>query len=171
MKHALHTYQVELNILDEKLKTQNQSVNSLKTQSKSPLLEQLGQKMALLEKKLSHFEAVQEKIAADLRQLNQNLTKSQDRFVQFEKEIAAQNSRLDEVVKLKSTLNSISKAISPKASSDDVNERTYKVKGGDSLEKIARAHHTSVSMLKKLNQIDNDRIQVDQILKLPSDER
>jgi peptidoglycan endopeptidase LytE len=45
----------------------------------------------------------------------------------------------------------------------------YTVKSGDSLEKIARAHKTTVEKIKKYNQFDQDLIVVGQILKIPQD--
>lgn len=42
------------------------------------------------------------------------------------------------------------------------------VKRGDVLEKIARAHNTSVKELKKLNNLTTDRISVGQVLRIPA---
>lgn len=44
--------------------------------------------------------------------------------------------------------------------------KTYTVKKGDTLSKIAKAHGTSVTMIKKLNKLRSDRIYVGQKLKL-----
>ena len=44
----------------------------------------------------------------------------------------------------------------------------YKVKPGDSLEKIARTHKISVEKIKKLNGLDQDLIVVGQELKIPA---
>lgn len=46
-------------------------------------------------------------------------------------------------------------------------EILYKVKEGDSLEKIARAHQTSVKAIKELNNLANDKIIVGKTLKIP----
>lgn len=43
---------------------------------------------------------------------------------------------------------------------------TYKVKKGDSLSKIAKTYHTSVSNLKKWNHLSSDMIKVNQVLKV-----
>lgn len=170
LKHALHTFQVEMQILDDKLKHQDRSVNALKTQTlgKQPKLEGVSQQMAALEKKIFLLENVQEKVAADLRQINGNFIKSQDRLEQIGRDVTVQASRLDEVAKLKTTLTSISKAINPAANTPLSGQaaKTYKVKAGDSLEKIARNHHISVDALKKFNRLETDRIQIGQTLKL-----
>jgi len=46
-------------------------------------------------------------------------------------------------------------------------ETFYKVKNGDSLEKIAKNHHTTIQALKVANQLSNDRIVVGQTLQIP----
>lgn len=45
--------------------------------------------------------------------------------------------------------------------------KTYKVKSGDVLSKIAEKHHTTVKQIQKLNNLKGDQIQIDQILKIP----
>lgn len=42
------------------------------------------------------------------------------------------------------------------------------VKKGDALEKIARAHHTSVDEIKKLNQLKGNNLKIGQVLKVKS---
>lgn len=44
------------------------------------------------------------------------------------------------------------------------------VKKGDSLDKIARVHGTSVAALKKVNQLSHERLQIGQVLKIPKKE-
>jgi lysophospholipase L1-like esterase len=59
-----------------------------------------------------------------------------------------------------------------KIDSDEHNEtatsskKTYTVKKGDTLSEIAQKHKTTVSKLKKLNHLKNDRLQIGQKLKL-----
>jgi len=42
------------------------------------------------------------------------------------------------------------------------------VKAGDNLSKIAHKHSTTISQLQKINNLKDDKIQIDQILKLPN---
>ncbi len=46
--------------------------------------------------------------------------------------------------------------------------KVYKVKAGDNLSKIAHKHSTTISQLQKINNLKDDKIQIDQILKLPN---
>lgn len=41
------------------------------------------------------------------------------------------------------------------------------VKKGDSLDKIARVNHTTVSAIKKVNRLQNERLSIGQVLKVP----
>ena len=52
--------------------------------------------------------------------------------------------------------------LAPETASD-----VYVVKSGDTLDKISREHHTTVSALKKLNNLATDKIKVGQKLNLP----
>ena len=45
--------------------------------------------------------------------------------------------------------------------------KIYRVKAGDSLEKIAKQNQTTIKKLKEANQLANDQIIVGQKLKLP----
>ncbi len=46
--------------------------------------------------------------------------------------------------------------------------KKYKVKSGDTLSQIARRYHTTVVRIQKLNHLKSDRINVGQILKIPT---
>jgi LysM repeat protein len=46
--------------------------------------------------------------------------------------------------------------------------KKYKVRSGDTLSQIAQRHRTSVSAIKRLNHLKSDRINIGQILKIPT---
>lgn len=48
-------------------------------------------------------------------------------------------------------------------------ENTYKVKSGDSLYKIANQFNTTVDILKQLNNLTSNNLQINQVLKLPKE--
>jgi len=47
------------------------------------------------------------------------------------------------------------------------NEKIYKVQPGDTLEKIARSNKITIKQIKEMNQLNNDRINVGQVLRIP----
>lgn len=170
VKHELKGALVEINLLDERLRKQNQS-----SQPTSPLLSlkseitQLSSQIATLDRKTTQLEKLIEKVTTDLRNINTYTTQAYNQIASLEKQIALHDKRLSEISQLKGTLTSISKAISSKPS-DEVTVKTYRVKAGDSLEKIARNHKTTTDTLKKLNHLQSDKIIVGQELKV-SDEQ
>lgn len=169
LKYTLNSQRVELQILEEKLGAQEKTTDSLK---KHPALAELSAQLSRLERKISELEKTQEKSVADLKQLSSHASQTSGSLVQYkgkieelERTLVLQKERLDEVVKLKNTLSSISKAINGKPS--EASSKSYKVKAGDSLEKIARLHGTNAQTLKKINQLSSDKIVVGQDIALP----
>ncbi len=172
-KHALKTVQVDLGLLDERLKKQDSSLSQVRGRAQgkdSNSLSLLTAQVNALEKKVSGLEKTLEKAANDLRTLSIASTQVLNKIQEVEQNLLSHEKRLDEVVKLKGTLTSISKAISQRPSGDTPSSmKTYRIKAGDSLEKIARANHTSVEIIRKLNNLTNDKIVVGQELRLPDD--
>jgi peptidoglycan DL-endopeptidase LytE len=159
LKHALHTTQVDLSLLDEKHKKQdNQEAGGLSS---------LSLQVSSLEKKVLSLETTLNKISSDLRTLNTALSQTTTQIHQVETQLSSQDERLNEVNKLKGTLTSIAKAVGNAPTSSSTN--TYRVKRGDSLEKIAKDHHTSADALRKINHLSSDRIIVGQELRVHND--
>lgn len=156
LKHMLSSMQVEVTILEEKLK-------KLETLNKES---QLGQQIVALEKKIQQFQRMQEQASSDLQQLRTHANETSQTFRSFAQEIQSQNQRFEEIAKLKATLSLLSKTINSEPA-HPIGVTTHRVKSGETLEKIARQHHTTVAELKRLNQLDNDRIIIGQELKLP----
>lgn len=172
LKHAIKSTQVELSILDERVQKQNASLTSVKGSLANPEsspLSQLASQMALLEKKVSSLEKTLEKAANDLRTLSISASQTLNKMQILEEGILSHEKRLDEVAKLKGTLTSISKAIGQKPSDAPSSKKSYLVKAGDSLERIARNHNTTVKVLRQINTLSNDKIVPGQELRLPDD--
>lgn len=154
LKYALRTTQVDMNIIDEKLRKQEISKTQLLT-------------ISSLENKIERLEKTLDKITADLRALNTSTHQALTKIQSLEQQSVAHTKQLDNVAQLKTTLTTISKAIgqSPAPSTT----ASYKVKAGDSLEKIAKLHQVSVESIKKINKLTGDRIVIGQELKLRDD--
>jgi LysM repeat protein len=174
LKHALNTTQVELRLLDERLGKQDKALTSVKGQNQgkeASSLSLLTAQVSTLEKKVSTLERTLEKAANDLRTLSTSVNQTLSKLQNLETDLSTHDKRLEEVSKLKGTLTSISKAIGQRTTSEPSSTPTksYRVKAGDSLEKIARLHHVSVDTIRKINNLSNDKIVVGQELRLPDD--
>jgi LysM repeat protein len=171
VKHSLSNTQVEMQILEDKLRSQDKNLQASKSQNNN-LVVGSEQKIALIEKKLLSIEKMQEKLSSDLKHLSTHanqtttsLTQYQNRIRELEVELRDQNKVINEIAQLKGTLKSITQAMKA-----DVSPSTYRVKAGDSLEKIARMHKTTVDALKKANNLNSAKIVIGQEIVIPSGE-
>jgi len=177
LRHDLNCLQTELQIQDGKMKHQDQSIAALKHQyleKQQSELEACVKLLSAMEGKINNFNYKQEMAEKDLRQLSGHandtasaLSQYKERINELEKEILQQKRRFEEVAKLRNTLESVAKTIRA-ATTGSGPFFTYKVKSGDSLEKIAKVHKTSVEALKNINKLDNDLIVIGQELKIPN---
>jgi len=155
LKHALHGTEVELKLLEEKF-------DNREVQHAAPKgdVASLQRKIALLEKTI-------DKMNVDLKSLMNYANQTTTSLSQYRDQIQEIDRKLGEVSKLRSTLTQMSKTYSaPETPSDN----TYRVKSGDSLEKIARKFNTSIEALKRDNQLITDKIVIGQELTIPANQ-
>jgi LysM repeat protein len=100
------------------------------------------------DKKVAALEKKVESLMAYAAQTTISLTQYRDRIVELDR-------KLEEIGKLRSQISRPSQ------------EKIYRVKPGDSLEKIARQHSISIENLKRENNLNTDRINIGQELKIP----
>jgi LysM repeat protein len=173
-RHDLNCFQTELQILDGRIKYYENALTGLKQQDlekQQAKIDQLSQQIAAMEKKYSLFERSYDSGSKDLQQLTAHanettaaLSQFKSRIAELEQEIAAQNRRFEEVAKLKGHFEGLAKHLNASA------EKTiYKVRPGDTLEKIARFHKTTSERIKKANDLNQDLIVVGQELVIPDD--
>lgn len=179
LKHILNNQKVELQILEEKLSKQENGLASAKNEGQLTHQSKLSEVRILLsslEKRIAQIEKSQEKISSDLKQLTTHaqqtttsLQQYRDKILECEQASVSQAKRLDEITKLKSTLNAISQAMHQGGPvSADNSYKTYKIVLGDSLEKIAKREHISIEAIKKLNPgLSENKIFAGQEIKIP----
>lgn len=173
IRHDVNCYQTEIQILDARIKHYENALASLKQQDlekQQAKIDLLMQQLHSLEKKWASLEKTQSRDTQELERLLSHanetaaaLSQFKSRIQEIENDIVSQNRRFDELGKFKGNLDSIAKGLQ----GDRI--KVYKVRSGDSLEKIARDHKTSVERIKKSNQLDCDLIVVGQELKIPLD--
>lgn len=149
VKHDLHSARIEINLLEERIAKQERLIASLKAAPSSSV-----------ETKLAALEKMVEKAIHDLRHLNGQTGIALSKVQELELLYTSHEKKFGDLGNLKGTLTSISKAIGQES------KKTYTVKAGDSLEKIARAHHTSVEKIKACNGLTKDTIFLGQEIRL-----
>jgi LysM repeat protein len=163
LRHDTNCFETEIQILDSRIKCFENALANLKQQEiekQQIRIDQIAHQLQLLDRKWTAFEKKQETSKENVDQLTNHaketgiaLSQFKNRIVELESEILTQGRKLETIAKLKDGLMK--------------SARTYKVKAGDSLEKIAKAHKTDVVTLKQINHLQNDLIVVDQELNVP----
>lgn len=172
LRHDVNCFQTEMQILDGRIKYYENTLASLKQndlEKQQAKLELLFQQLQQFEKKWVSSESLTQDAAKELKSLSLHanettaaLSQFKGRIAELEEGIYLQNRKFDELAKLKGSIENLAKG----ASGDF---KVYKVKPGDSLEKIAKSHKTTVERIKKLNDLEQDLIVTGQQLKLPVD--
>ncbi|HUD01878.1 MAG TPA: LysM peptidoglycan-binding domain-containing protein [Rhabdochlamydiaceae bacterium] len=156
LKHELHGTEVELKLLEEKFE-------SRETETVSPKGD-----VAALQRKIALLEKTIDKMGAELRSLMTYANQTTTSLSQYRDQIQEIDRKLGEVGKLRSTLSQISKNHSVSEDTPSESSKNYRVKSGDSLEKIARKFHVSIETLKRENHLSTDKIVVGQELIISS---
>jgi LysM repeat protein len=180
VRHEMNNHETEIRVFDEKLQNFDSIIDGVRDQVSElgrVQKEQLKSSSANLEAKISSLETVDKGIIADLKQFKNHandtaavLAQYKQKIADLEKIIDQQNQNIDH---LQAAMRSLVDVLQVKDGSSKSSfeatpsGHTYKVKAGDSLEKIARAHQTTVQALKELNGLANDRIIAGKVLQIP----
>lgn len=175
LQYALENQESELRMFEERLNNQETTIAALRQQcadTKQSQRELFKGSSQVSDSKITSLESTNKSLLADLKQLKTHandsaavLAQYKQKIAELEKMVASQNENIDH---LKAALKAITEAIDPSIkNSISSSEKQYRIKGGDTLEKIAKAHHTTIKALKEHNQIKNDKIIVGQVLQIP----
>lgn len=179
IKHDLHTHQMELSVLEGKvlnnedaflaMKKEEITSDHNKMEKYQQQLGQMGQKLVQNEKKQEETEKNLRSLLLHSQEVQKALTQYKDKINELERNISVHNQSLSEMVKIKDHLRTISEmATSHQLTDADGNWlQPYRVKAGDSLDKIAKEHKTSADVLRKINHLNNDLILAGQDLLVP----
>lgn len=156
LKHSLHGTEVEVKLLEERLESR-EAENAAAGKGD----------IAALQRKLTLLEKTIDKMNTDLRSLMTYANQTTSSLTEYRGHIQEIDRKLEEVAKLRSTLSQISKTYSSPEPSSEATSSTYRVRSGDSLEKIARKFQIPVEKLKKENNLLSDKIVIGQELNIP----
>ncbi len=170
LKHDLNTSDIELHILEGKLIDQEDTLSSVKeliNTSQEGKIDELQKLISSLNKKISSLEDRQEEVLNDIKKLSTHanetttaLSQYKDKIGEMERSIGFQNTKFDEISKLKKNLSLIVKTL-------QTSSKKYTIKEGDSLEKISKSFEVSVEELKKTNNLKDDLIITGQEILIP----
>ncbi len=172
LKHTLHAYEVDMQILDEKLAATQTSAKGKSVSDEK--MKWITDKLSYLETRFSQMQNFQESCLKDLKVLrdqvantNIALSEQKDHFSLIEKSLDQHTQKIENFKELKTTLNSIKKAMSENS---PVSMGSYKVCPGDTLEKIAKKTGMTLEELRSLNHLTSDQILIGQTLKILHDQ-
>lgn len=155
---ACSSQKIELQNLEEKVAELKPNA-LIKTSSIDARIHQL-------EKQLANIQDDLHSLRSHANETAQTLQKYRSQIAAIDTLLKNQTTRLDEVGDLKTTLNSISKAIGSGSGSQPQIVQIHHVVSGDTLEKIARQYNISVDSLKRTNNLHSNTILIGQELKI-----
>lgn len=175
LRHGLANHEEELRIFEERFKTQEEIIDSLRGQlneTLTSLKEMMRFQSTSLESKIQQQENSAKGLSTNMKTFSNEstaaLSEYKQRIQELEKTILLQNKNIEN---LQSALRTLSEALVDKADTSENNlplsTKLYLVKAGDNLEKIARNHNTSIKKLKDLNALTGSQIKIGQKLQIP----
>lgn len=177
LKREVRNHEIEMKAIEERSHSVDSSLDTIRSELKETHQAQkeiAKNNLGTLEMKIGSLETNSKGLTSDVKQIRTSFNESQDtlkafkdRISQLEEHIKALNSNMK---LLEQALNTVLDAIKLEAGSVPaaVGGKTYRVKPGDSLEKIAKQNGVSVKDIKRLNNMapEQNQIRVNQMLKL-----
>jgi LysM repeat protein len=194
MRHEISNHEAEIRMFDEKLTNLDSIIDSVRDQlsdSGKFYKEQLKNSSAEMDARITSLEATSKGLVGDMRLLKTHsnetvaiLNQYKQKIGEMEKSIELQNQDIEHLQAAMRSLMEAMQGSSPNSAKNfssslktsqvkneaaDLSnaDRTYKVKSGDSLEKIARCHQTTIQAIKDANGLITDRIVVGKTLIIP----
>lgn len=181
LRHQVNNHDAEIHVFDEKLANIDSIIDGLRDQfgeTNKAQKEMLKGNSATLESKIAALETAQKGMMADLKQFKTYssetataLAQYKQKIAELDKSIELQNQNIEHLqAAMRSLMEALQvKEVHPAKSGSETADapHTYKVKNGDSLEKIAKANQTTVQAIKELNNLTTDKIVVGKVLQLP----
>lgn len=171
LRHEVNNHEAEIRMAEERSSNQEATISSMRqmlqdsTQANKEILKGNA---STVDGKIANLESINKGLAADIVQLKSHANESSTALGQYKQKISELEKLVSQqsqnIEHLQAALRSLTEALGG-STADGSN--TYRVKSGDSLEKIARAHNTTIRAIKELNRLSNDRIVIGQTLQMP----
>ena len=179
IKHEQDNIEVELRLFEGKINTLEESLSMIHqdiASQQETTKRIVAKSLAEADERMMNFQATIDGFTQDLRELkthandiSSSFAQYKRRFGDFEKLVDRHGRNIENLEAALRALTALVREQGPgKGSAAAVaSGAKYKVKSGDTLEKIARAHKTTVRQIKEHNHLKNDLIIVGQELNLP----
>ena len=190
LRHRLNNHEAEIRMYDEKLDNLETIIESVRDQlndTSKAHKEQLKGNSTTLESKITALESTTKGLSNDMRQFKTYANETSTALAEFKTKIEELGKSIDHqnqnIEHLQAAMRSLMQALNgdqPSATKSPATPSgqcetipaatssiTYRIKAGDSLEKIARSHQTTIQAIKELNGLTSDRIVVGKVLLIP----
>ena len=174
LHHESDNHESEIRMLSEKINNQEATLLSLRQQlldSNVSNKELVKGNNSSLDTKLQRLEAANKNLVSDLKEMRAHANETaiaysqgKQRIEELEKIIQAQAKNMEH---FQAAMHSLTDLLAVKEGISSDGTKVYFVKTGDNLEKIAKAHQTTVKVLKEINKMTNDKIVIGQKVLLP----
>jgi len=192
-RHEIRNHETEIQVIEEKLANYDTIIDSVRDQagdSTKKQREQLKNITASIEGKLASLETSTKGFVGDLQQFKSHANQSTTTLILYKQKIDELEKTIEQqgqnIEHLQSAMRSLMDALQTKEippsksitsnlpsnsnippSPSQNNDYSYRIKAGDSLEKIARTYGVTVKAIKELNNITSDKIVVGKVIEIP----
>lgn len=168
IQNTLSALKAEQDLIDERVRDLDEALGNLQ----SGTLEAQAAEQQNLAKRMGTLEAGNTEIKEQINALKNftsdtsaTLSQTRGQVHELENYVNKNQKQLNQNISyLKEGVKALAQNGYPEG---NVKDENYVVVSGDSLQKIAKRHHTSVKAIKEANGLSSDRIRVGQKLKLP----
>ncbi|MCE5319248.1 MAG: LysM peptidoglycan-binding domain-containing protein [Parachlamydia sp.] len=177
LRHEVRNHETEIRTYEEKTRNLEEIIDSLRKQvgdGLQAMRDSLKNHSAALDAKIASQESAAKGLTTNLQSHASDsaaaLTDYKKRILDLEKTIDIQSRNIEnlqlalksmtEALQVKDPVQEVSKDVKP-------TDKVYRVKPGDSLDKIARQNQTTVKKIKELNGLARDQINIGQKLYMP----
>ncbi len=175
MSYNISNQDKELAYLKQKIQNQESTLDSMHNEVSSLIKaakESQKSTGAEVSTKLKGMEKNIDKLVSDLKQFKKHANETSSSFKEIQKTLAEQQEitslQARQIKELETALRHIATALQTKASDSIIDSNgMYHVKSGDTLDKIAKAHGTTIDAIKKENNLSKDIIYPGQKLQIP----
>lgn len=155
LRHQVKNQEIEMRCFEHKLENLQTILETLREQMQQVIATHQDQ----LKGSTHSLEALFKGLATDIQQLKIHANETTAILQAYEKRFSLQNQNIEN---LSAALQTVLDGVQV----NNTEEKLYKIKSGDRLDKIAKAYGTTVKDLMRINQLSSDKIVEGKTLKL-----